>query len=160
MVLMAKQRIVLLGSEIINETACGDKVANRREGAAAQQQGQLLFIKRSELLQNESEVSWDIPGGRIEPHETLVEGLRREVREELGVDLEGTPQLVNAQDIFVPAKNLHVVRLTYVLDVNIDSTALRLSDEHQDIAWLSLHEAIRVNTEPFLSQTLAAMSAE
>jgi len=122
--------------------------------------GQLLFIKRSELLQNESEASWDIPGGRIEPHETLVEGLRREVREELGVELEGAPQLVNAQDIFVPAKKLHVVRLTYVLDSDIDSATLRLSDEHQDIAWFSLQEATRVNTEPFLSQTLAAMSVK
>ena len=119
----------------------------------------LLFIKRTELLQDETEVSWDIPGGRIEPHEELAEGLRREIAEELGVELQGQPQLINAQDIFVPAKGLHVVRLTYVLDSTIDNAAIRLSDEHQDVVWMSLDEAIDVNTEPFLSDTLATMRA-
>lgn len=34
-------------------------------------EGEYLFIKRTKLLQNESEVSWDIPGGRIESNEYL-----------------------------------------------------------------------------------------
>ncbi len=116
--------------------------------------GEFLFIKRTQQLEGETEVSWDIPGGRIEPHEALDKALRREVKEELGIELTGAPQLLNAQDIFVPSKDLHVVRLTYLLDSDIDIAAVQLSDEHQDVAWLPRLEAIDI-TEPFLSETLS-----
>lgn len=116
--------------------------------------GEFLFIKRTQELENVAEALWDIPGGRIEPHEALDEALQREVKEELGIELKGTPQLLNAQDIFVPSKDLHVVRLTYLLDSDIDIAAVQLSDEHQDVAWLSLEEAIGM-TEPFLAETLS-----
>ncbi len=112
-------------------------------------QQQFLFIKRTKLLQNETEESWDIPGGRIEPEEALDAALAREVQEELGIALTGTPQLINAQDIFAPAKDLHVVRLTYPLDTDVDVSTITLSDEHQAITWLSLTDARATITEPF-----------
>lgn len=37
-----------------------------------------LFIKRSRLLGSEKETQWDIPGGRIETNENLMEALARE----------------------------------------------------------------------------------
>ena len=116
--------------------------------------GELLFIKRAQRLENTADALWDIPGGRIEPHESLDEALRREIKEELGIELHGTPQLISAQDIFVGSKDLHVVRLTYLLDSDIDIAAVQLSDEHQDVAWLPREEAIGM-TEPFLSETLS-----
>lgn len=115
--------------------------------------GKFLLIKRTHQLENESEVSWDIPGGRIEPHETLDQALKREVKEELGIELEGTPQLLGAQDIFISSQDLHVVRLTYLLDCDIDIATVHLSDEHQAIEWLSLEKAIDL-AESYLSKTL------
>lgn len=120
--------------------------------------GQFLLIKRTTLLANETAVSWDIPGGRIEADEPLITALRREVSEELGVELTGNPTLVNAQDIFVPEKDLHVIRLTYLLDAEINPETIRLSNEHQDVAWMTRKQAIEL-TEPFLSETLTKMPA-
>lgn len=117
---------------------------------------EFLFIKRTQLLQNETEVSWDIPGGRIEPVETLSDALTREVTEELGVSLDGTPTLVNAQDIFVPAKDLHVVRLTYLLTQDVDM--ITLSDEHQEFAWIAPKALHNLNVEPFLRETLTIIT--
>lgn len=118
----------------------------------------LLVIKRTELLQNESVTSWDIPGGRIEPNEDLRTALAREMLEELGVAINETPHLVNAQDIFVPAKDLHVVRLTYLAHEDISSESITLSDEHQQLAWLTLDEARNQVNEPFLKETLMLLS--
>ncbi len=114
----------------------------------------ILFIKRTKLLQNESETSWDIPGGRIEPDEALEVALAREVSEELGIVIEGNPMLINAQDIFVSSKDLHVVRLTYLIDTEINPSDIHLSDEHQGIVWLSLEETNTITVEPFLKHTL------
>lgn len=119
--------------------------------------GKYLFIERTDILQNETKHSWDIPGGRIEPDEPLEKALSREVNEEIGADISGTPQLVNAQDIFVTAKDLHVVRLTYVL--NFNPTDITLSDEHQGYTWLTLDEAKRIAVEPFLKETLEKIAA-
>lgn len=114
---------------------------------------QYLFIKRTELMQNEAEVSWDIPGGRIKPEESLEKALQREVNEELGVDLsDTTSKLLNAQDIFVPAKDLHVVRLTYGLDADLKS--ISLSNEHQDFRWIAADQIDSLHIEPFLRETL------
>ena len=116
--------------------------------------GQLLFLKRKEqfLLPGNPDEAWDIPGGRIETEEHLDDALLREVKEEIGADLSGMPKLVNAQDIFVPQKDLHVVRLTYTLDSEIKN--ITLSDEHTDYRWVSLAEAKELNVEPFLRATL------
>lgn len=115
--------------------------------------GEYLFIERTKKLESGDRAQWDIPGGRTEEGELLDEALRREVREEIGVDIEGAPQLVNAQDIFVPAKDLHVVRLTYTLDFDVDIQEVKLSDEHQNMAWLTPDDALFA-TEPYLAETL------
>ena len=111
-----------------------------------------LFMKRTDVLQNETEESWDIPGGRINAEESLASALAREVSEEIGVTIDNEPQLINAQDIFVPAKDLHVVRLTYIVDS--EPFDITLSDEHQEYAWLSLKDAHAIAIEPYLKETL------
>ncbi len=115
---------------------------------------ELLFLKRKEQLSipGDSKDSWDIPGGRIGPEESLDDALVREVKEETGALLNGVPMLINAQDIFVPKKDLHVVRLTYRLRAEIKN--ITLSDEHTDYKWMTLEESKQLSLEPFLKATL------
>lgn len=114
---------------------------------------QYLFLKRRTALSTDSgDVSWDIPGGRIEPDEALLDALRREVREEIGHELAGAPKLVASQDIFVEAHDLHVVRLTYVISENI--TKVVLSKEHNEYRWVNVSDLASIKTEPYLSEVL------
>lgn len=119
--------------------------------------GLYLFLKRSKLLSSDVKNSWDIPGGRINPEENLHDALIREVSEEIHHNLENEPTLVSAQDIFVGAKNLHVVRLTYITTEDISD--IILSDEHEDYTWRSIDDLDDLNIEPYLKEALATLDS-
>lgn len=114
--------------------------------------GQYLFIQRTSLLQNETELSWDIPGGRIDPHEPLHAALQREINEELGVTLGGNVELLKAQDIFVEQKRLHVVRLTYLVMQDIPDTSILLSHEHQVFRWCTAEQIPGLHLDPYVKE--------
>jgi 8-oxo-dGTP diphosphatase len=120
--------------------------------------GEYLFIRRSTTLATDvSEPSWDIPGGRIEPDEYLLEALRREVQEEIGHEVQSTPMLIKAQDIFVTTKDLHVVRLTYRLTEDVED--IILSDEHEEYVWVHESQLETVNVEPYLAEVLSQLNS-
>lgn len=103
------------------------------------QQSAYLFLRRNPDKYRDMAPHWDIPGGRIDPAESLSDALRREVFEEVGMQITSVPALLTAQDIFVPHKELHVVRLTYVATAVGD---IKLSAEHQEFIWLTRDEAL------------------
>ncbi len=112
-----------------------------------------LFLRRAAPFQSGSQ-KWDIPGGRIEPEESLEAALRREVQEETSLTLESVDRLLAAQDIFVAAAPVHVVRLTYV---GTASGEVTISDEHDDYVWMSKEEIL---AEPHVDSYLREVLAE
>lgn len=76
-------------------------------------EGKFLLVRRNPKKYPEVGPKWDLPGGRINPGSPLLDNLRREIKEEVGLDYIDTPKLVAAQDILKSADK-HVVRLTYV----------------------------------------------
>jgi 8-oxo-dGTP diphosphatase len=74
---------------------------------------------------------WDIPGGHVEPEETVTEALVRELREELGIevtDLPSRPLRVLEGDDF---------RLTVWVVTRWSGTPVnRAVDEHDAISWV------------------------
>jgi len=118
--------------------------------------GKYLLIKRSVVMNGETSASWDIPGGRIDPSETLLEALTRELGEEIGLtNVPGDYQLIAAQDIFVKEKDLHVVRLTY--KVSCDIQQIKLSQEHSEYCWVDENEIHEIQAEPYLKEVLVGL---
>ena len=119
---------------------------------------EILLLRRTMqyLLPADTSESWDIPGGRIETGEKLDAALAREVQEETGVRLKGSPTLLIAQDIIVPTKDLHVVRLTYVHTQELGDIVL--SDEHDAFKWVPVSDAKRMSIEPFLKAAIESLS--
>ncbi len=96
----------------------------------------ILLLKRSVEKYPEVKNPWDIIGGRINPGTALLENLKREIKEEVGLELKTEPKLIAAQDILrVPGR--HVVRLTYMAE--IEGTPV-LNEEHSEYGWFSLEE--------------------
>lgn len=58
----------------------------------------VLFVGNDRLLDGRLQRTWDLPGGRVEPAELVVEALRREVREETGLEVSGQPQFLFVQE--------------------------------------------------------------
>jgi ADP-ribose pyrophosphatase YjhB (NUDIX family) len=96
-------------------------------------EGKFLFVRRNPKKYPDMRSSWDIVGGRIEPGMPLIENLKREIKEETGLDYTGKPQLVAAQDI-LKNNSRHVVRLTYTGEIEGEPV---LSDEHLEGGWFT-----------------------
>jgi ADP-ribose pyrophosphatase YjhB (NUDIX family) len=96
-----------------------------------------LLMKRSSEKYKNTKGSWDIVGGRINPGSKLIDNLRREVKEETGLEIISEPILICAQDI-IPNEERHIVRLSYIGQTEgepvLDTT------ENIEYKWLSLEE--------------------
>jgi 8-oxo-dGTP diphosphatase len=113
-------------------------------------EGKYLLMLRSAVKYPEAGAKWEIAGGRINPGVPLVENLKREVKEETGLEITDEPRLLDAQDILRSHK--HIVRLTYSGSAHGE---VRLSDEHTEYKWLSLNEISVLNPiDKYLKEVL------
>jgi 8-oxo-dGTP diphosphatase len=97
-------------------------------------QNHCLLVRRSAANHN-FVGRWEWPGGKLDPGEDFAAGLRREVREESGLEIELT-HLAGATQFEMPAANV----ILLCLNARPLSTAVRLSVEHDDFAWMPLSE--------------------
>lgn len=99
--------------------------------------GKYLLMRRSPEKYPGVKGEWDIPGGRINPGFSLIENLRREVKEETQLEIISEPKLIYAQDI-IPSEERHIVRISYTGETR-GEPILDIS-EHMEYEWLSLDE--------------------
>lgn len=116
-----------------------------------------LLLRRSSTYKD-IEGLWDIPGGRIEPHEPLPEAISREMHEETGISLDfshETPKLLGAQDIFPKHKDIHIIRLTYVFAVHGDVPRVTLDHENTESGWFTAEDMLHMeHIDPYLLEIL------
>jgi 8-oxo-dGTP diphosphatase len=83
---------------------------------------------------------WEFPGGKLEPEETLLEAARRELKEELGVEvLSAGEPVFRRQDPGSPF-------LIEFVEVQISGVPRAL--EHDEIRWLNARELRSLNLAP------------
>ncbi len=120
------------------------------------EKGMYLVIKRANAYPGETEPRWDIPGGRLNPGETLEQTIRREVKEETGLELTSEPEIIHAQDILRVADK-HTVRLTY--KVNAKGEVELNTGEHTEYQWLSVADIKSLHHDMYLSPVLELFNA-
>ena len=102
------------------------------------------------LLVNSPWRGWEYPGGLIEPCETFHDALRREIREEAGVEVEVLSFVGICKNV---EKNI----------VNIDFTCryvsgeLTPSEESTEVIWATPEEAMEMITFPLTKKRLKNM---
>jgi 8-oxo-dGTP diphosphatase len=110
--------------------------------------GRSLLIRRSRANRN-FVGEWEWPGGKSDPREAFDDALKREVREECGLEVEITG-VVGAMAYEMPA--VHVVLLC--LETRVAGGELKLSEEHDQFAWVPFEQYAHVdlvdNVRPFM----------
>jgi 8-oxo-dGTP diphosphatase len=79
---------------------------------------------------------WEFPGGKIEPGESPVEALHREIAEELSVALDPLEKLPKSDHSYVPGQ---IIRL-YPFICRIFGDGVPVPKEHAAIRWVIVSE--------------------
>jgi len=100
-----------------------------------------IFLAKSPKWNNK----WIIPGGHIEPGETIIEAGLREAKEEVGLDLESSGiisygEMINLKDFHRPAHFIYFDVLCKVQDPEIKIDG----DELTEFAWFLPEEALKI----------------
>lgn len=111
---------------------------------------------------------YTLPGGNVEPGEDLLDGLRRELAEELGLHLDADvpPSLLAVQDQMVtrpgptpPPRKLHLI---FQVPVTSEQRATIAMVEHDDLSdgaiiWMPLAEVAGLHLFPAVGDLLAGL---
>lgn len=66
--------------------------------AVVRRQGSILMVQNRRRIGGREVMTWDLPGGQVEPGELLAEALARELREETGLEAASAPQFLFVQE--------------------------------------------------------------
>jgi nucleoside triphosphatase len=115
-----------------------------------------LFLMRSHKWAG----AYVVPGGHVELGETLEAAVRREVFEETGLTIDDVRLVCVQEFIYDPAfwQPRHFLFFDYAC--RTDGTAVRLNDEAEEYAWLTVDEALQLPPEPYTEKAIRAYLAQ
>ncbi|MCW2960516.1 MAG: MutT/nudix family protein [Thermoleophilia bacterium] len=98
--------------------------------------GRLLLVRRGK---DPFEGYWDVPGGFMEEGEDAVEGARREIREETGVEVTVGEFVGAFSDVYGTDRATHTVNLFWRA-IAVDPDAAAPSSDASEIGWFTREE--------------------
>src|SRR3989454_4310206 len=113
-------------------------------------QGKILLAKSHKWFNR-----YTLPGGHIEVGETMVDAVKREVKEEVGLDVEVVNMLLIQEAIFAPEfyKKKHFIFIDFYCKSK-DQQGKLDQDEIQDYIWVYPGAAYNLKLDSFTRKTL------
>ena len=111
----------------------------------ADEAGRLFLARRGPHARNERGL-WEFPGGSVEFGETLAGALRREMREEYGVEI-AVLELLDVVDHILPEEGQHWVSPSFLCRILSGEPQIREPQKCTEIGWFLPEEAPRELTQ-------------
>jgi len=103
--------------------------------AVIEKDGKVLIARRKRPFLG---YYWEFPGGKLENNETLEECLKREIREELDIEIEVGPLVSLNKHVL----NCQSAITLYAYRVQYTSGEIKLND-HEEIKWVSPEDLLK-----------------
>lgn len=102
--------------------------------------GEILILREASTYEEGTNVGrYHLPGGRLNPGEKFLDGLKREVDEEAGLKIEiGKPIYVGEWRPIIKGVQNQIVAIFFICKPLTDK--VRLSEEHDDYKWVLPNE--------------------
>lgn len=101
-------------------------------------EGRLFLARRGPLAKNERG-AWEFPGGSVEFGETLADALKREMREEYGIEIKVGP-LLDVEDHILPDEGQHWVSPSFICTIAQGVPTIQEPGKCEAIGWFSLED--------------------
>ena len=104
---------------------------------------------------------WGLPGGGLEPGERMVDALAREMREELGIEIENIEPAFfkdgRHEKIFADGSKKSVYMIFLVFHCTAASEPIRLNDEFTEYRWVRQGDLADLDLNTETRDTLARL---
>lgn len=123
-------------------------------GLIENEEGQILMIKSPDR-------GWEIPGGQVEAGETLTDALKREVKEETGIDIEVGDLKAVHSNITKRVQPDGVSPIGSIVSFGFTGRAvsdeLTTSDESLEVIWVNREKILDLINEDFMRDKVRYM---
>jgi len=95
--------------------------------------GRLFLARRGKKAANERGC-WEFPGGGVEFGEPMADALKREMKEEFGIDI-AVGELLSVDDHILPEEAQHWISPTFVCSIVSGTPRIREPEKCSEIGW-------------------------
>jgi mutator protein MutT len=108
-------------------------------------QGRLFLARRGPAAKNERGL-WEFPGGSVEFGETMADALRREMREEFGIEIT-VGELLDVVDHILKEEGQHWVSPTFLCTITSGEPSIMEPEKCAEIGWFRPDEVPKELTQ-------------
>ena len=96
---------------------------------AENENGEILLVKRKD---HPKKGYWDVPGGFVDPEETLEESFQREIKEELNAEVKNLKYLTSTVDRYL-YKGINYHTICFIFTGKVDQNKITVHDDITEI---------------------------
>jgi ADP-ribose pyrophosphatase YjhB (NUDIX family) len=99
---------------------------------------EMLVVRRAK---EPAKGTLDLPGGFVDMYETVEEGMRREIKEETGLEVKDIKYLFSSPNVYeYSGMGVHTLDMDFLVRVHGDSVAVKAADDAAEALWIPIHE--------------------
>lgn len=118
------------------------------------EEGKILTIFRTETAPSRPN-TWDLPGGEVDFGENPQDGIKREILEETGLEVEDIRPFDIEVHLF-PEEGVYWLTIAY--KCRAVSSKIKLSYEHNDYKWVTPGEFLELESSPRFKNFIKSFS--